>query len=195
MDFIKNKEPDPIDYNAFSHGQVQSKIWLCEEIEKFIKKDSRVAILGSWYNVLGFMMLVRKPKYYISIRGFDIDQNTIDIANKITEAWSIQPDCFLQNQLDDVNTVDLNGYDVIINTSVEHMERQDWFERSPGNALICVQSSNVTVDSKTWDIKNPSANFQDFISMFPMSNYVFKGHMSFDYGPNSYSRFMIMGYK
>lgn len=195
MDFIKVSGPPPIDYNAFSHGQIQSKIWLCEEIENFINKDSRVAILGSWYNILGFMMLVRKPKYYISIRGFDKDHIAVELANKMTEAWSIQPDCYLQNEHADVNRVDLNGYDVIINTSVEHMESQEWFHKAPGNALICIQSSNVVVSDENWDIKNPSANFKDFIDMFPLNTYMYKGHISFDYGPNSYSRFMIIGYK
>jgi len=195
MDFVKIPSPPIVDFNAFSHGQVQSKIWLCEEIEKHINKDSRVAILGSWYNILGFMLLVRKPKYYTSVRGFDLDEKTVDIANKFTEAWSIQPDCYLQNEHNDVNHIDLNGYDVVINTSVEHMSSQIWFHKVPGNALICIQSSNITASDDNWDIKNPSASFSDFIEMFPLADYKFKGHISFDYGPNSYSRYMIIGYK
>ena len=195
MDFVKNPPVPPVDFNAFSHGQIHSKIWLCEEIEKYIKKDSRVLILGSWYNILGFMMLVRKPKYYTSIRGVDIDLSVVNISNKITEAWSIQPDCFLQNETNDANQVDLNGYDVIINTSVEHMESQVWFHKVPPNALVCIQSSNVIISDQNWDIKNPSANFTDFIDQFPLREYKFQGHISFDYGPNSYSRYMIIGYK
>lgn len=195
MDFVKISTVRSLDFNAFSHGQIQSKIWLCEEIEKHIEKDSRVAILGSWYNVLGFMLLVRKPKFYTSVRGFDLDEKAIEMANKITEAWSIQPDCYLQNEHANANDIDLNGYDVVINTSVEHMSSQVWFHKVPGNALICIQSSNVTMSDHNWDIKNPSANFKDFIDAFPLTDYKFKGHISFDYGPNSYSRFMIIGYK
>jgi hypothetical protein len=45
--------------DSFSHGQIASKLWLCDHIEQYVTDNSRVAIVGSWYNVLAFMMLTR----------------------------------------------------------------------------------------------------------------------------------------
>ena len=69
-----------MNYDAFSHGQTLSKIWLCEQLESHIPKNTRAAILGSWYNVLAFMMLTRKSELYQYILGIDIDPLATDIA-------------------------------------------------------------------------------------------------------------------
>ena len=86
-----------MDYTAFSHGQMQSKIWLCESLEKYIPEKSNIAILGSWYNLLGILLLTRNPNKYNFIIGIDIDKNAIDIANKLCERWMIQPNVKIRN--------------------------------------------------------------------------------------------------
>ena len=53
-----------MDFLSFSHGQTQSKLWLCETIEPYLPKDAVVAILGCWYNTLGFMLLTRNQSMY-----------------------------------------------------------------------------------------------------------------------------------
>ena len=77
-----------MDFDSFSHGQIVSKLWLCEQLEQYIDKNRDITILGSWHNVLGFMLSVRKPGYYKNILGVDSDINVIEIADKITNAWS-----------------------------------------------------------------------------------------------------------
>jgi len=75
-----------MDYTSFSHGQVSSKLWLCAELETYIPVDARVAILGSWYNVLSFMLLTRNASRYQRILGIDKDPGTKEIADRITDA-------------------------------------------------------------------------------------------------------------
>ena len=49
-------------YDAFSHGLVTSKLWLCEELENVIHnnnvKNPALNILGSWNNLLALMLLI-----------------------------------------------------------------------------------------------------------------------------------------
>ncbi len=184
-----------MDFTSFSHGQIQSKLWLCQFIESFIPANSRIAILGSWYNVLGLTMLLRNPVKYQAITGFDIDQNAINYANKLCESFMIQPNVKLNNICADVNEIDLNGYDVVINCSVEHMNSRKWFEKLIANTLVCIQSSNVVVSDEVWDIKDPTQNLDELKSKYPMTQYYFSSNKSFQYDSYGYQRFMLIGRK
>ena len=67
-------------FESFSHGLVTSKLWLCEELEKAIgnKEFPILNILGCWDNLLAFMLIIRKPKYYKIINGYDLSDESIN---------------------------------------------------------------------------------------------------------------------
>lgn len=184
-----------MDYTAFSHGQSQSKLWLCEALEPHIPKNATVAILGSWYNILGFMLLTRNRTHYNSITGFDKDTQAIEIGNKICQGFMIGEDTCLRNINQDINTVDYNGYNVIINCSVEHINNNAWFDLLPNNAIICLQTCNVTVAEEPWLISNPNPTMDVFLKKYPLNNYLFKGEKIINYDYLSYTRYMIIGTK
>lgn len=182
-----------MDFTAFSHGQIQSKQWLCQTLEPYIRENSRILILGSWYNVLAFMLCNRNSKSYDSITGIDKDTQAIEIANKICESWMIYPTPYIRNIVADANNFDMNGYDVIINCSCEHMESNEWFSKIPKNAVVCLQSTDVPKEKKGWDIVNPNPTLESFVSKYPLSNLFYKNEMIFDYHDLVYKRFMIIG--
>lgn len=186
-----------MDYTAFSHGQIQSKIWLCEHLEPHIPKDSNVAILGSWYNTLGTILLTRQPTHYHSIIGIDIDSSAVDVADKVCEAWQIQPNCKIQNFCADVNTYNLLGRNVVINTSVENIDKTNWFENIESNALVCLQTVNVTNEQvkKDWKILTYFNDLNNFISSFKFTSLLYTGEKEFVYTNLSYKRLMIIGIK
>ena len=185
-----------MDYTSFSHGQIQSKIWLCKELEKFVHANIKIAILGSWYNVLSFMLLTRNGDRYQHILGVDIDTNTKEIADKITEAWRIGKDYKVENIIADANTVDLAGYDLVINCSPEHMEGISWFENLEYGTMVCIQSSNVqTMDDEVWKCVNPNESLEDLAIKYPLSKYLFSGTKEIRYDDSGYDRFMIIGIK
>ena len=124
-----------MDFSAFSHGQVHSKIWLCETLEPFLKSKDNIAILGSWYNVLGLFLNVRKPNYYQNIVGYDLD-DVQKIADKFIDSWNHLPNQTVKNIQANVNFIDLSNYNVVINTSVEHMEDRKWFSNLLPNTLV-----------------------------------------------------------
>ena len=182
-----------IDFNAFSHGQIQSKIWLCEELEKHLPTTyAQVAIIGSWYNVLGFMMLTRDQARYNLIMGIDVERESVEVANKIVNGWSIGMDFKARNTCDDISNYNLNSYNVVINTSCEHMSR-DWYHRVNPYQLICIQTSNMVTDDPGWNITNPNPTMEDFKNKYPLGQILFEGEKVFDYGHLSYSRYMLIG--
>lgn len=180
---------------AFSHGQVQSKQWLCESLEPYIPKNARVAILGSWYNLLGLMMLTRQHEQYQEILGIDIDPEAIEIANQVCQGWTIRETAKLKNTTQDVNQCNLQGYNVVINCSVEHIEKTDWFNNIDCGALVCLQTSNVDYTDNEWDITNPTYTIEEFKKKYPLSHIMIEDTLDIDYDDWGYKRFMLIGTK
>jgi len=186
-----------MDMTAFSHGQTQSKLWLCEQLEPHLPKISQVIILGSWYNVLGYMLTCRNPKKYNLILGVDKNPEYIEIADKINNGWMIGDDIKIRNTCRDVETLGsdyLAGYNVVINTSVEHMN-PSWYEKISSDQLVCLQSSNMVTADPNWNIVDPNPTMGEFKSKYPMSQILFEGEKVFDYGHLVYTRYMIIGRK
>ena len=170
--------PLQINTDAFSHGQVVSKIWLCEELEQYLEAQSNLFILGGWYNVLGFMLLTRRPDHYKTIYNLDMDPTAIKVANKITDAW---------HRVENI-TVDANDIltmdpvtDTVINCSVEHFDNNAWFDKLPSGTLCCIQSSNMTDPEEPWLIKQPNPDIQAFMARFPMKETLFLGTKKITY--------------
>jgi hypothetical protein len=184
-----------MNYDAFSHGQLKSKMWLCEELEKHMPNNAIVAILGGWYNLLGFMMLVRNYNKISSILNIDIDNSAIDVANKINNGWMIGSDAKINNIVADANTYNYQGFNVIINCSPEHMVSDDWFDKITQGTLVCFQSSDIDLTDDIWKITNANRSLEDFVKKYPLSHYILKDTKEFIYGDWGYKRFMIIGIK
>lgn len=184
-----------MDFSSFSHGQIQSKVWLCQTLEPYIPPDARIAILGSWYNLLGFMLLLRNPLKYNFILGIDIDPSAIEMANKICEGFMIQPNVKINNICADANTYNLQGYDVVINCSVEHMVSNKWFYNLTAGTIVCIQSSNVLESNHSFDIKSPNQNIDSITTKFPCRKFYHKKTKHFQYNEWGYDRLMTIGIK
>jgi hypothetical protein len=180
------------DYNAFSHGQIQSKIWLCENLEPHLPPYAQVAIIGSWYNTLGFIMLARDEKKYNMIMGVDKDQSSIDVANKLTDGWALGMDFKARNTCSEIEKYDFRSYNVVVNTSCEHMST-DWFTKVNPYQLVCIQSSDMVTDDPGWNITNSNSSLEEFKKKYPMSQILFEGEKLFDYGHLVYNRLMLIG--
>lgn len=183
-----------MNYDAFTHGQIKSKIWLCEQLEPYIQQHSSTMILGCWYNVLGFMLLTRNSAKYDAIVGIDIDQSAINIADKFLDRWIVE-DKKVYNIATNANRIDYSGIDTVINCSGEHMESMEWFDRIPTGTLVCIQSSNVTDPNDPWFIKNPSATLESFKQKYNLSITHTIDTMYINCGNWGYDRFMIIGIK
>ncbi len=185
-----------MDYTAFSHGQILSKKWLCDTLEPHIKDNSTIWILGSWYNLIAFMLLVRGNKTYKSIVGYDINTDAVALADSICNAWTWD-NPVVSNQQADVNQLDWSQPpDVVINCSGEHFADTAWWNHIPLATLVAIQSSNVVNNDPQWDIKQPNENIDVFLNRYPVSTQYFTGTKYITTGQDTgYERYMLIGRK
>jgi hypothetical protein len=184
-----------VDLDSFSHGQIKSKLWLCQELEKYLPDNPKLTILGCWYNVLSFMLLTRNPDRYVSITGIDIDSDAIDIANKINNAFTID-DGLINHITHDANNYSYIGTNVVINCSGEHMSSNKWFENIPYGTIVCVQSSNVIDTCYPWSVTNPSPDIDSFAGKYSLSKTYFLDILPIRYKHSQgYDRYMLIGIK
>lgn len=181
--------------DSFSHGQIKSKIWLCHKLEKYLPSDSRLTILGCWYNILSFMLLTRNPDNYSSITGIDIDSSAIEIANKINDAFVIDKG-IVNHVIQDANNYSYEDTDVVINCSSEHMNSTQWFNNIPKGTLVCIQSSNVVDTEYPWLVTNPSPTIESFGLKYGLTKTYFIDTLPIRYKHGQgYDRYMLIGVK
>lgn len=179
-----------IDITSFSHGQITSKIWLCDQIETYLTPNTKVLILGAWYNVLGFMLLTRY-KQITKLTGIDINPDVKPIADKICDAWP----SIVNNITIDSDKVDMEDYDIIINCSPEHMTTNDWFNNIPNNKLVIIQSSDMTIQEEPWLVCNQNTSLVGLNNKYKCQTVLFSDTIKLPYSTSFYQRFMIIGKK
>lgn len=177
--------------DAFAQGQVVSKIWLCEHLEQLATATPHeIHILGGWYGVQAFLLLSRNKLPISRIKSYDIDPACEAIADCINNTWVFEKWKF-KAFTEDVNTLDYENATIIINTSTEHMESGNWFNRIPEGTLVALQGNDMNHDDHTSEF----TCLADFEDRYPLRKTLFKGERKFEYPDWSFSRFMLIGYK
>ena len=133
-----------LDYlNGCNETQWSSKSWLVEELNLYLFKYGKreggftIAVLGGWYGLLSHILVDELGVDIEKIISFDIDP----IASEI--GYMICPD-IVEFKTNDVAKIDL-FYDVIINTSTEHMEQETvnhTIDTAKSGTIFVFQSNN-----------------------------------------------------
>ena len=180
--------------DAFSSGQIGSKIWLAETLEMvFGSYPQTIWILGGWHGLAGFLLLSRGI-ITGSIRSFDIDPACESIADSLCNFWVWQnwkfkaftQDC---NKLDYQSTKYGDPPSLIINTSCEHFESLDWFNNIPYGTKVALQSNNMEHEDHCLNLDSVE-NMQEY---YNLSKVKFAGTKDFIYPDWSFQRYMILG--
>lgn len=179
-----------IDKDAFSSGQIGSKIWLCEELERSGLTSNLTYIYGGWYGLTAFLLLSRGKFQVNKIRSLDIDPACQSVADMINENWVWQ-DWKFKAFTQDCNNFEGQYGDLVINTSTEHFESKQWFESLPQGTSVVLQSNNMPHK----DHITHSETLDDFVEDYPLSKIMFKGEKEFVYPDWSFKRYMIIGIK
>lgn len=186
-----------LDKDAFSSGQILSKLWLAESLERVLeleenKKEFKILNLGGWYGILHFILKSRNKIKINTWRSIDIDPSACQIADSINETWVWQNWKF-KSVVEDANIVKYNDedYDIIINTSVEHIESTQWFDNIPSKKYVVLQSNDMPHD----DHVHNHSSLEQFIDQFPLNEILFHGQKLFQYDNVSFRRYMIIGIK
>ena len=181
-----------VDKDAFSSGQIGSKIWLCEELERLYDSVDSVWIYGGWYGVTAFLLNSRGNIRIGKIRSYDIDPACETVADMINENWVIDNWRF-KAKTQDCNVLDLdwNGPDLVINTSTEHFESSDWWDNIPKGTVVALQGNNMPHE----DHHIHSNSLEDFVTSFPVTTLLYRGEKEFSYPTWKFTRYMLIGVK
>jgi hypothetical protein len=186
---MANSQNQILNKDAFSNGQIDSKIWLCEELENLFDKIDTIEIYGGWYGLTAFLLFSRNNIKLQKIRSYDIDPSCESIADMINENWVIK-DWKFKAFTKDCNKHKSNA-DLVINTSTEHFKTKTWFKNIPAGTYVVLQGNNMPHD----DHYNCAEDLDDFVAKYLLSQILFKGEKSFVYPDWQFKRYMIIGQK
>ena len=175
--------------DSFSHGQITSKIWLCEELENLQWSSDTTHIYGGWYAMTAFLLLSRGKFQVNYIESFDIDPECESVAKMINDNWVIQKK-FNAHTVDCSQIVEGNR-DLIINTATEHFPSLNWFNNVPTGTRLVLQGNNMLHD----DHFVHSESLSSFIKTYPLSKIDYLGTKDFDYVEWGFTRYVIIGTK
>ena len=188
-----------VNLDAWSDGQIQSKLWLCRVLENQwnVQTPSHFWIYGAWYGILAQFLLVREKIAVRHFDLFDIDSEALSIAQALTSSWWIQKKVsfgFHHRDCDDVteNEIQQNQPDLVINTSCEHFQCYQWFHNLPKGQKFLLQSTNM--QHPTHILRpNSLSNFIDQLG--PVSEIWYQDVLPVRYPHFEFDRYMVMGQK
>ena len=189
MDAIRNSEDRYRTLESFWKGQVRSKIWLVEELEKTLPKyhkEKTIAIYGGWNGVLS-SILFNSNISIKHITSVDIDPICEEIASTVNKRQEMDGK-FKAVTADMVDyTVPAN---IVINTSCEHITQEQyekWLDNQPDDALFVMQSNNY------FELEEHIRCSTDIDDFMRISN--IKPYWRGNFETPKYTRYMIIGKK
>lgn len=181
-----------VDFDAFSIGQMRSKLWLCERLESVgFKSPLRIELLAGWYGMLGFLLLCRERLPVARIRSHDVDAGAVELANRFNKKW-VADGAKFHATVGDIRTLTYEDRpDLVINTSTEHVAGDAWWEAIPARTWVALQGTDQVHPTHVRAFRD----LKDFAAAFPLSETVFRDELRFDFPDKSFRRFMLIGRK
>ncbi len=184
-----------INFDAFSHGQIKSKLWLCEEMEKSFKDFEYInlEVFGSWYGSLVFLMLIRNRLNIKNVNFYDIDQEALRISRKLHDFWLHEHSVQLNFNISDCQLIKLplNKNSIIINTSCEHFSDLDWWHNLADGTYFVIQSTDMVHEQHI----SPTFSLEQWKHQLSPRLIIYEGQNKTTYEDYSFTRFMLMGIK
>jgi len=164
--------------DAFRINQMQGKAWLLDNIKK-VDRNKKVLVVGSW---LGFTSYCLYKEGFTYITETDIDARLDNMARYINT-----PNTAFQHLNSDVNELDLSEYELIINTSCEHISDNRWFDNVAPGTILALQSTNF----KCEDHVNTVSDLKEMQRKYPLK-YTYADELVFN---SAFTRYMVVGEK
>ena len=209
------KYPDLKWRDVYSQGQLESKVWLIENLELLKLNLGTVFLCGGWYASLANIMFMSQLKFD-KIRSFDIDPSCADIADTlnrdyVSDDWKFKASTvdiqnfefttgtasdgttgnFYYNTITSVGTTSQlkDSPDTFINTSCEHIENfNKWYNSIPSGKLVVLQSNDYF---ELEEHINCVKDIKEFKEQCPMQVIIYSGAIKLQ----KYNRFMLIGIK
>jgi hypothetical protein len=180
--------------DSMNQSQLESKLWIIQELIKLEIKPKRVAILAGWYSQYIIPLLIEHGVEFIY--NFEIDRDAKDISYKFNKRYKDQEK--YQCHITDIMFKEIwrkeenyGAFDVLINTSCEHMFPMRRFrelnKNLSGNPIYVLQSTN---EDKYEDHINCVSGPEELAEQAELINVVYSGTKVLD---NGMKRFMVIG--
>ena len=166
---------------SFEKDLCKSKLWLAKHLHK--TPLGKVYILGSWYGNTG-LILNHLGLNFDKIVNVDTDQKYIDTNKELYHRLGFKKSW--TTLCKDCNNVNYKGPHTVINTSINDIENNGWFDRIPQGTLVALQTRD--------NVEYPQ-NLNTLDKEHPMSEIMFLGKKSFTNSDGPYHRFMKIGIK
>jgi|TARA_B110000908_G_C10237053_1_gene443956 hypothetical protein len=177
--------------NSLNDNQIASKEHLTKAIVPIlnnIKDLKNIAILGSWYGLLG-VMLRQHLTNDVHISNIDSDSLTEKIGTLLFNNENNK--FYTDDAVDHMFSQGKNKYQLIINTSCEHMEQDDVLlmrHRKNNDTVICFQSNNYfAIDGHI----NCSNSLEEFVDSLSLSTVLHASALRIE--ANDYERYTVIG--
>ena len=192
----------------FSRGQVMSKMWMLDELEKIVedKMMGNVLMYGAWYNTFAYFLFER---FHVEkIFSLDVDPSCWEIADNFNAQQCYNEDWRFKAATVDVNTLKFDSDkklrfpvqrpnmsdtavtfkpNIVINTSCEHMS-DEWFYNLPDGMPVCLQTNDYFENEQH---TNCVHSVDEAKEKYKFSTYVYAGELK----TWKYKRFTIVGIK
>lgn len=186
--------------DAFSDGQIRSKLWLSHSLnlwnQKYALNQGSFSLTwyGSWVGVGPLMLLSLSDLSFSEINLLEIDKSALDTSEHLLNYW-ICKGLQVNRIFGDMNNFEPIGSDkpqIFVNTACEHVTGFQWLEKIPKNAFVLLQSTNmphiehVNCCQTLKEFKNQLSNHITILET---------DQLDFRYPNFEFSRFMIFGRK
>lgn len=178
-----------INKDSFASGQIGSKIWLCEELERTGWSSELTWIYGGWYATTALLLRTRGRFQVKMIESFDIDPACETPARLLNENWVWRKQFWAHTQ--DCNTITDVSADLVINTATEHFDSDQWWQNLPPGQRVVLQTNDMPHDDHVIQVRS----IRQFMHLYPMQRIDYYGALYFDYPENSFTRYMLIGVK
>lgn len=180
--------------DSMNQSQLESKLWIIQELIKLEIKPKRVAILAGWYSQYIIPLLIEHGVEFIY--NFEIDRDAKDISYKFNKRYKDQEkyECHITDiMFKEIWRKEENygAFDVLINTSCEHMFPMRRFrelnKNLSGNPIYVLQSTN---EDKYEDHINCVSGPEELAEQAEFVDIMYSGTKTLD---NGMERFMVIG--
>ena len=180
--------------DSMNRSQLESKLWIIQELINLEIEPKRVAILAGWYSQYIIPLLIEHGVEFIY--NFEIDRDAKDISYKFNKRYKDQEkyECHITDiMFKEIWRKEENygAFDVLINTSCEHMFPMRRFrelnKNLSGNPIYVLQSTN---EDKYEDHINCVSGPEELAEQAELIDVVYSGTKVLDNGMN---RFMVIG--
>jgi hypothetical protein len=176
--------------DSMNQSQLESKLWIIQELIKLKIKPKRVAILAGWYAEYIVPLLYDNFESVEWVENFEIDQDVKRLSYKFNKR--LKEDKKYRTLITNVMFDRIqSGMDTIINCACEHMypmwkfrELNETFQKNP---LYILQSSN---DEQHEDHINCVISEEELIDQARIKDVIYSGSKILS---NESTRFMVIG--